>query len=134
MHDPGHFLLVSADSGLLAALQGALANEPERPDGQLVALISLADALRRGRPHFVALDERAGDARIALELLRPVGGPDVPLLVLCGPGRQPAGVAAMNDGAADFLPTDDLSRLAPRARRWRQRHRDDLSWLCDFFD
>ena len=103
MSDPLLFHVIADRKALAARIAEALAQG---------GMASRPAAMDDG-PLFVACEESP-----ALDVAGLAARCGAPLVVVCDPAREAAGVAAMRAGAADYLLADNLARLVPVAERW----------------
>ena len=80
----------------------------------------MLDALKGGGEWDLVISDHAMprfSAPAALELLRYGGWPDLPFIIVSGHIGEDAAVKIMKAGAQDYVPKDNLARLAPAVER-----------------
>ncbi|MFO0842497.1 MAG: PAS domain S-box protein [Gemmataceae bacterium] len=118
MTEPLQFLVVSDDDTLLHGVHAVLARAGLPCEGRRARADDVRAAFASRRYHLCLVEDRVCPLPRPFALASP---PDVLLVMLCEPGREFFGAEAMDEGFADYLLKDNLSRLGPLARRWLLR-------------
>ena len=113
-------LVEDSDDDALLVMRALKRGGYETRHEQVCSAESMRDALGRQQVWDVVISDHAMpgfSAPAALEMLRESGWPDMPFIIVSGHIGEDAAVEAIKAGAHDYVPKDNLARLAPVVER-----------------